>query len=54
MLHEANSQVAMQNFAAVAVTAYGCGYSEDTLRQELAQATLLPEAADRIRVPHSA
>lgn len=44
------SWLVMQNFAAIAVTAYSCGYSEETLRQELKQATLQQETADSIKV----
>lgn len=43
-------ELVMQNFAALAVTAYGCGYSEDTLKQELAQASTQPETADSVKV----
>ncbi len=42
---------ALQNFARTAVTAYECGYSEDTLRQELEQATAQQSTPDSVKVP---
>lgn len=41
----------LQNFARTAVTAYECGYSEDTLRQELEQATAQQSTPDSVKVP---
>lgn len=41
----------LQNFARTAVTAYECGYSEDTLRQELEQATGQQSTPDSVKVP---
>lgn len=40
---------AVKNFAQAAVTAYECGYSEDTLRQELQQATALLNPTDSVK-----
>ena len=40
----------LQNFARNAVTAYECGYSEDTLRQELEQATAQQSTPDSVKV----
>ena len=40
----------LQNFARTAVTAYECGYSEDTLRQELEQATAQQSTPDSVKV----
>ena len=40
----------LQNFAKTAVTAYECGYSEDTLRQELEQATAQVSTPDSVKV----
>ena len=40
----------MQEFAEAAVTAYECGYAEDTLRQELAQTTEEPSTSDNVKV----
>lgn len=39
-----------QEFAEAAVTAYECGYAEDTLRQDLEQATEQPGTAENIKV----
>ncbi|DBA89444.1 TPA: hypothetical protein ACH3X1_004076 [Trebouxia sp. C0004] len=40
---------AVQNFTRTAVTAYECGYSEDTLRQELEQATAQHSTPDSVK-----
>ncbi len=40
----------MQRFAETAVTAYECGYSEDTLQQELQQATAQLSMSDNVKV----
>ncbi|DBA74855.1 hypothetical protein WJX79_005459 [Trebouxia sp. C0005] len=40
---------AVQNFARTAVTAYECGYSEDTLCQELEQATAQQSTPDSVK-----
>ena len=39
----------LQKFAETAVTAYECGYAEETLRQELTQAVEEPDASDRVK-----
>ncbi|KAL3160119.1 hypothetical protein ABBQ32_010895 [Trebouxia sp. C0010 RCD-2024] len=41
---------AVKEFAEAAVTAYECGYAEDTLRQELARATEEPSTSDNVKV----
>lgn len=40
---------AVKKFAETAVTAYECGYAEETLRQELTQAVEEPDASDRVK-----
>ncbi|KAL3160118.1 hypothetical protein ABBQ32_010895 [Trebouxia sp. C0010 RCD-2024] len=40
---------AVKEFAEAAVTAYECGYAEDTLRQELARATEEPSTSDNVK-----
>lgn len=39
-----------QEFAEAAVTAYECGYAEDTLRQELAEAIEQPSTSENVKV----
>ena len=39
-----------QKFAEAAVTAYECGYDEDILRQEIAQATEQPGTSESLKV----
>lgn len=40
----------VQEFAEAAVTAYECGYAEDTLREELEQATEQPGITENVKV----
>jgi len=48
--HCVDKALFLQNFARTAVTAYECGYSEDTLRQELEQATAQQSTPDSVKV----